>query len=62
MIFNPDLSENGKNLAKNKSIRPQNTVFCVRDNRRNKSEKGSTTILGFKCFLETWSEGPLVAQ
>ena len=44
MIFNPDLSENGKNLAKNKSIRPQNTVFCVRDNRRSRSENDNKKV------------------
>lgn len=37
MKLSPDLSEKGKNCAKNKRILPQNTVFCDRDKRRNKS-------------------------
>lgn len=37
IMFKPDRSENGKNVAKNSRIRPQNTVFCARENRFNKS-------------------------
>lgn len=37
MTFNPDLSDMGKNLARNSKILPQNTVFWVLDNRRKRS-------------------------
>uniref|UniRef100_A0AAG5CQX5 Uncharacterized protein n=1 Tax=Anopheles atroparvus TaxID=41427 RepID=A0AAG5CQX5_ANOAO len=37
IMFNPLRSEKGKNLAKNSSIRPQNTVFWERDSRRSRS-------------------------
>ena len=32
-----DLSENGKNLERKSRILPQNTVFWVRESRRNRS-------------------------
>ena len=37
MTFNPDLSENGKNLARNRRILPQNTVFWVLDSLLRRS-------------------------
>ena len=37
--FKPDLSENGKNFAKNRRIRPQNSVFWDLDSLRSRSEK-----------------------
>ena len=36
-MFSPDLSENGKNLAKKSSIRPQKTVFWDLESLRNRS-------------------------
>ena len=46
--FNPDRSENGKNLAKNNKIRPQNTVFWDLESRRNKSAKYQAMTLNLE--------------
>lgn len=36
-MFKPDLSEKGKNFARNSKILPQNTVCCERESLLNKS-------------------------